>query len=127
MRTKNDIIRRLVDAQHLTAPQARQAVQTVLDGIIEAVLTHERIELRRFGTFRIRRRAARMARNPRTNTAFPLSPRCTLTFVPSDMVAERVQTREFARDGGPDRIALRPDQPELLRVNEPAPGPVPVG
>ena len=90
IRTKRDIINVLSHEFHLDTVQARKAVQTVLNGIINASLDHGRIEIRRFGTFKILHRAARVARNPRTNEELRLPARFVIAFDPSDQLSARV-------------------------------------
>ncbi len=41
-------------------------VQTVLDSIIESLQSGDKVELRGFGSFRLRERASRIGRNPKT-------------------------------------------------------------
>ena len=50
----------------LTKQQAEVVVQTILDSIVEALQSGERVELRGFGSFRLRERKARLGRNPKT-------------------------------------------------------------
>jgi nucleoid DNA-binding protein len=90
VRTKRDIISQLTRDFHLDTGQARKAVQTVLNGIISATLEHGRIEIRRFGTFKILHRAARVARNPRTNEELRLPARYVISFEPSDQLSQKV-------------------------------------
>ncbi len=93
VRTKRDIITQLTREFHLDTGQARKAVQTVLSGIVDATMEHGRIEIRRFGTFKILHRAARVARNPRTNEELRLPPRYVISFEPSDQLSGKVMQR----------------------------------
>ncbi len=105
MRTKNDIIKQLCCEHGLDNVCARRVVTDVLNGIVEATLEHGRIEIRRFGTFKICWRASRVARNPRTNEPLRLPPRHVLTFEPSEKVSSMV-TEKFpcvAGDTGSSR------------------------
>jgi nucleoid DNA-binding protein len=90
VRTKRDIISQLTRDFQLDTSQSRKVVQTVLNGIVEAALEHGRIEIRRFGTFKILHRAPRVARNPRTNEELRLPSRFVITFEPSDQLSEKV-------------------------------------
>ena len=62
-------------------------VQRTLDVIMETLRTKGRIELRNFGVFEVRLRAARTARNPKTNQEIMLPPRRVLCFQPGKNVA----------------------------------------
>jgi DNA-binding protein HU-beta/integration host factor subunit beta len=90
VRTKRDIIAQITHDFHVDTSQARKMVQAVLNGIVNATLDHGRIEIRRFGTFKILHRAARVARNPRTNEELRLPPRYVVTFEPSDQLSAKV-------------------------------------
>ncbi len=91
IRTRLDIIKRISSDFGVSVEKSRNIVQDVLDGIVQATIEHGRLEVRRFGTFKITHRAARVARNPRTNEELRIPPRYVLTFEPSDKVAEKVE------------------------------------
>ena len=56
----------MADNSNLTQHQAEVVVQEVLDSIIEALQSGDRVELRGFGSFRMKERNARVGRNPKT-------------------------------------------------------------
>jgi integration host factor subunit beta len=91
VRTKRDIITQLTRDFQLDTTQSRKVVQTVLNGIVNAALDHGRIEIRRFGTFKILHRAPRVARNPRTNEELRLPARFVISFEPSDQLTAKVE------------------------------------
>ena len=64
--TKADLIEELSKVASLTKKQSEAIVDTVFDGITEALANGAKVELRGFGSFRIRRRRARRGRNPKT-------------------------------------------------------------
>ncbi len=65
--TKSDLIKRLAEANpHLQLRDVERIVATVFDEITEALARGDRVELRGFGAFSVRQRAARVGRNPRT-------------------------------------------------------------
>lgn len=64
--TKVDLIDELSKVASLTKKQSEAIVDTVFEGITEALAKGEKVELRGFGSFRIRRRRARRGRNPKT-------------------------------------------------------------
>ncbi|MFA5864146.1 MAG: HU family DNA-binding protein [Phycisphaerae bacterium] len=98
VRTKRDIINHVSHDFNLDTVQARKAVQEVLNGIVSATLDHGRIEIRRFGTFKILHRAARVARNPRTNEELRLPARFVISFEPSDQLSEKVVKQYSGRE-----------------------------
>ncbi len=71
--TKSDLVKRLAEANpHLLTRDVERIVATVFDEIAEALARGDRVELRGFGAFSVRRRAARLGRNPRTGEEVPI-------------------------------------------------------
>lgn len=66
--TKAELVEEVASQSELTKKDAEVIVQTVLDSITQSLQRGEKIELRGFGSFRIRRRSARQGRNPKTGT-----------------------------------------------------------
>lgn len=65
--TKSDLIKRLAEANpHLRLVDVERIVATVFETITGALEQGGRVELRGFGAFSVRARAARVGRNPRT-------------------------------------------------------------
>lgn len=85
--TKKEIAK-LIAAQHgIDQVVAKRAVQEVLDLIIEALLKNGRMELRNFGVFELKRRAPRVARNPRTNEQVSVPAKTVVVFQPGKKLA----------------------------------------
>lgn len=68
----------------------KQIVQMTLDGIIDVLVTEERLELRNFGVFEVRTRKPRKARNPRTGEEVMVPERKVVTFKPGKMMEEKI-------------------------------------
>ncbi len=64
--TKAELVEEVSTATDLAKKSAEVIVNTVFDSIIEALHNGEKIELRGFGSFRLRERKARIGRNPKT-------------------------------------------------------------
>jgi len=64
--TKAELAHEVADNSDLTQQQAEVVVQEVLDSIIEALQSGDRVELRGFGSFRMKERKARVGRIPKT-------------------------------------------------------------
>ena len=64
--TKADLIDELSKVANLTKKQSEAIVDTIFESISEALEKGEKVELRGFGSFRIRRRRPRRGRNPKT-------------------------------------------------------------
>jgi len=66
--TKADLIDELSKVASLTKKQSEAVVDTVFGSLTEALAKGEKVQLRGFGSFRIRQRRARRGRNPKTGT-----------------------------------------------------------
>ena len=64
--TKAALIQEVAHAAGLTRKRAEIIVDAVFGSIVETLRRGEKVELRGFGSFRLRRREPRAARNPRT-------------------------------------------------------------
>jgi len=90
--TKNDIVRQIAQEMQIEQVLVKQVVQRCLDTIIETVANHGRLELRNFGVFQVKKRAARKARNPRTNQEVHVPSKHVLIFRAGKNVTKRVQS-----------------------------------
>lgn len=66
---KAELAASVADRAGLTNRQAEAVINALLACVTEALWAGDKIELRGFGSFRIRRRKAREGRNPRTGEA----------------------------------------------------------
>ena len=65
--TKSELVQRLADANpHLYQRDVEVIVTAIFDEITAALARGDRVELRGFGAFSVKRRDARLGRNPRT-------------------------------------------------------------
>jgi nucleoid DNA-binding protein len=99
--TKKDIIRRIADELGRTTIETAPIVQKTLDAIINVLAVEGRVELRRFGVFKVKKRKARQGRNPRTGEKVMVGERMTVTFKPGRNVEERV-----ARECGGEAVLV---------------------
>lgn len=63
---KNDLVAHVAAATGLTKADAGKAVDSVFDGITDALKRNDEVRLVGFGTFAVAERAATEGRNPRT-------------------------------------------------------------
>ncbi len=68
--TKADLAEKVAEHVHLTKKDIEIIIDTMFDSIAQALATQSdgKVELRGFGSFRVRQRRARQGRNPRTGT-----------------------------------------------------------
>ena len=65
--TKSELIERITSQNpHLTQKDVERVVNVIFNSISAALVNGDRIEFRGFGTFSVRTRSARIAKNPRT-------------------------------------------------------------
>jgi nucleoid DNA-binding protein len=86
--TKADIVDRIADGTGLTKLETEAVVDGFVITVMAALEAGDSVELRGFGSFRVRERAARMARNPQTDEPVEVPRQFVPAFKPS---------REFRR------------------------------
>ena len=86
--TKHDIVLRVSEKVGLSQAQAVDAVETVFGSIVDSLGHEERVELRNFGVFEVRRRKPRMGRNPADpSKKYPVPARAVAKFKPGKEMA----------------------------------------
>ena len=71
---KSELIARLAEMNpHLYQRDIERIVSTIFEEISRALARCDRVELRGFGAYSVKRRAARMARNPRSGESVSVS------------------------------------------------------
>jgi nucleoid DNA-binding protein len=95
--TKKEIVRKISEEIGLTQLKTKEIVQRTLDEIIRTLVEEGRIELRNFGVFEVKQRAARKARNPRTGDKVSVPPKNVVTFKPGKEMEELVRTMDPAK------------------------------
>lgn len=88
---KKEVIQQIAAKLQLDQTLVRRVVQCCLDSIIDIVVSDGRLELRNFGVFEVKQRAARKARNPRTNEEVFVPAKQVVTYQPGKNVVKRVQ------------------------------------
>jgi DNA-binding protein HU-beta len=66
-----------------TKRAAEEAVSAVLDSIAAGVKKHKKVQIIGFGTFEVKKRAARMGRNPKTGESMKIGASKSVGFKPS--------------------------------------------
>lgn len=103
--TKHDIVLRVSEKAGLSRAQAADVVEIFLASIIDSLSREERVELRNFGIFEVRRRKSRMGRNPADPSKEYLVPaRAVAKFKPGKQMAAAVGRL-------PVQAAARPESP----------------
>ena len=120
--TKKEIVKTISDEIGLTQLKTKEIVQKTFDAIVETLVEERRIELRNFGVFEVKKRAARKARNPRTGDKVYVPEKFVVTFKPGKEMEERVRELERQAAAASDRAHAGADSP--AGDNRPMPEPV---
>ncbi len=88
--TKKDIVKTIAERLGLTQVETKEVVQCTLDAIIDALVESGSIELRNFGVFKVKHRAPRKARNPRTGEEVMVPAKKVVVFKPGRLMEEKI-------------------------------------
>jgi integration host factor subunit beta len=94
--TKAELVEEVSRVSDLTKKHSEVIVDTVFKSIIDALHRGEKIELRGFGSFRLRKREPRKGRNPKTGDKVDVPPKKVPYFKPGKELKELIN-----RDAGP--------------------------
>jgi nucleoid DNA-binding protein len=113
--TRKKIVQSISEDLGFTHVKAKEIVEKVFDAILETLVKEERVELRNFGIFQVKRRGPRKARNPKTGGKVLVPEKFVVTFKPGHVMQQRVE----ALGNGSQRAAEAADP---ARVTEPSIG-----
>lgn len=94
--TKRELVIEIAERLGYTQNEVADVVQQTLDTITECLAEGHRLEIRNFGVFEVKKRDARIGRNPRTGQEVPIDQKRVASFKPGKALKERVQTGEAA-------------------------------
>lgn len=99
--TKSELIQRLAERNpHLYMRDVERIVDTIFDEITAALAKGDRVELRGFGAFSVKKREARTGRNPRTGASVKVNAKRMPFFKTGKALRERLNGLEVS--GGED-------------------------
>jgi integration host factor subunit beta len=96
--TKADLVEHVAEAAGLSKAEAEEVVNTVLDSIVDALGSGDKVELRGFGSFRLRLRRPRQGRNPKTGTTVDVPGKAVPYFKPGKELREMLNPGEAEGD-----------------------------
>lgn len=88
--TKADLVEEVTKLGDLTRRDSEVIVETIFDSVIGALRAGDKIEIRGFGSFRIRQRKPRIGRNPKTGTRVEVPAKKVPYFKPSKELRDLV-------------------------------------
>ena len=92
--TKAELVERVANQINLTKKQTEVVVNTVFSSITESLAEGKKVELRGFGSFRIRQRNARVGRNPKSGQKVDVPSKKVPFFKAGKELRELVDERE---------------------------------
>jgi len=88
---RSELIQKIADNNpHLYQRDVERIVNTIFEEIIEAMARGDRVELRGFGAFSVKKRDARMGRNPRTGEAVAVEEKHVPFFKTGKLLRDRL-------------------------------------
>ena len=91
---RSDLVAMIARDFGLKRVYAERAVTTVFDEIVAGLTEGSRVELRGFGTFAVRQRRERKARNPRTGAPVDVREKHVPVFATGKRLRDRLNGRE---------------------------------
>lgn len=88
---RSELVQKIADENpHLYHRDVERIVATVFDSMVEAMANGDRVELRGFGAFSVKKRDARMGRNPRTGESVPVEEKHVPFFKTGKLLRDRL-------------------------------------
>lgn len=98
--TKADLVEEISTRVNLSKKDTGIVVNLVLDNISMALSRGDKVELRGFGSFRVKQRRSRRARNPRTGTSVFVPAKLVPFFKASNELKGLVNVAEATEEAG---------------------------
>lgn len=97
---KQDLVRSATERLELSRKDAIELVDGLFEDIQAAVVSGEAVKIPGFGQFKVRDRAARMARNPATGEQVKVPAKRVFKFLPAKALKEAVMSKRGSRTAG---------------------------
>ena len=88
--TRDDIAEFINNEFGLTKKDCNNLVNDIIEEIIEGLSKHKIVKIHNFGTFKLRRKNARIGRNPKTKEEVMIGPRNVISFLPSKHILKKL-------------------------------------
>ncbi|MBI4597849.1 MAG: integration host factor subunit beta [Candidatus Omnitrophica bacterium] len=89
--TKKDLVLLVSKETGITQVEVKRVVQRTLDHLVQSLKEGNTIELRNFGVFKVRQRAPRRGRNPKTGQEVPVPPKRVVVFKPGLLMRQDIK------------------------------------
>lgn len=92
---RSELVQKIADENpHLYQRDVERIVSTIFEEIIEAMARGDRVELRGFGAFSVKKRDARVGRNPRTGESVQVEQKAVPFFKTGKLLRDRLNGKE---------------------------------
>ena len=88
--TRDDIAEFINNEFGLTKKDCINLVNDIIEEIIEGLNEHNIVKIHNFGTFKLRKKNARIGRNPKTKEEVMIAPRNVISFSPSKRILKKL-------------------------------------
>ena len=89
--TKKDLVLTVAKETGVTQVEVKRVIQRLLHHLIESLKEGKTIELRNFGVFKVRTRAPRRGRNPKTGQEVPVPAKRVVVFKPGLLMRQDIK------------------------------------
>ena len=89
--TKKDLVLAIAKETQITQVEVKRVVQRLLDLLIANLKEGKTVELRNFGVFKVRQRAPRRGRNPKTGQEVPVPSKRVVVFKPGLLMRQDIK------------------------------------
>jgi integration host factor subunit beta len=103
--TKADLVEEVSKVTELTRKDSEVIVDTLFESVIKALKTGDKLEVRGFGSFRVRQRNARVGRNPKTGEKVEVPAKRVPYFKPSKELKDLINDGTGAVPAPPESPA----------------------
>ena len=103
--TKADLVEEVAKVTELTRKDSEVIVDTLFESVIKALKAGDKLEVRGFGSFRVRQRNARIGRNPKTGEKVDVPAKRVPYFKPSK------ELKDLINDGAAGSTPTAPPNP----------------
>ncbi|HJO14131.1 MAG: integration host factor subunit alpha [Pelagibacteraceae bacterium] len=88
--TREDIAEFINNEFGLTKKDCINLVNDIIEEIIQGLNKNKIVKIHNFGTFKLRKKNARIGRNPKTKEEVMIAPRNVISFLPSKHILKKL-------------------------------------
>ena len=89
--TKKDLVLAVARDTGVTQVDVKRVIQRTLQLLVDSLKEGKTVELRNFGVFKVRQRAPRRGRNPKTGEEVPVPPKRVVVFKPGLLMRQDIK------------------------------------